>query len=532
MSFDTAPRTVVLPGGRTVGFRRFGDGAPVALLHASPRSAAALLPLGLRLADRNTVFAFDTPGFGWSDPLRIERPDAADFADALIAAFDAIGIAKAPVYGSHTGAAIAVAAGVRHPARVPALALDGYAVFTPTEQAEYLATYLAPIRPAWDGAHLAFLWSRVKDQFTVFPWYLNGQVARLPRALAPLDVIQAVVVDFLAAGDHYRAGYAAAFRYDGLAGLRALTVPTTVMARTDDLLFSHLDAVRDVPACVAVQRLGEDHAAWAQAVHDALAAGGGGKAQDGREGDAEVRVAGGVIGVRRSGASAGKPLVLLPGIPGSTRGEAALLRELAKARPVHAVDLPGFGASSLGGTRDAAAIAGSIAAALLRRGVSDYDLVAIGESASIACLLRAANPGGLVLLDPVPDAARDAMARNMVDITPRRDGSHLLAAWHQLRDMGLWRPWFATDPTHAIPNGTDPDVPRMHAVLTDWMRGGTEGRETLEAAMAPGLSAVLPRDTVGVITLPNHPWSAGHEHTVPDDRTARAAAILTLLEQR
>ena len=107
--YDTAPRTI-LAGHRTIGYRRFGDGPPVALLHASPRSSAALLPLGMRLADRFTVFAFDTPGFGWSDPLPIDRPDAEDYAAALIEAFDVLGLRRVPLYGSHTGASIAVAA--------------------------------------------------------------------------------------------------------------------------------------------------------------------------------------------------------------------------------------------------------------------------------------------------------------------------------------------------------------------------------------------------------------------------------------
>ncbi len=519
MSPDTAPRTVTLVDGRTVGFRMFGDGPPVALLHASPRSAAALLPLGLRLADRHTVFAFDSPGFGWSDALRLDRPDAADFGDALIATFDALGIARAPIYGSHTGAAIAVAAAQRHPARVPALALDGYAVFTAAEQAEYLANYLAPIRLTWDGAHLAFLWSRVKDQFTVFPWYRLAQDARLPRPLPPPDFLQRVVVDFLAAGDDYRPAYAAAFRFDGLAELRSLTVPTTVMARSDDLLFDDLDAVRDVPDVIAVQRLTEDPAAWAEAIFSALARGGAGAADPRVQGEAEPRVPGGVIGLRHTavpGAS-GKPIVLLPGIPGSARGEAALARALAAVRPVWAVDLPGFGASALDGTPDAQAIAAAIAAALRRSGVGDYDVVALAESASVACLLRRDRPGGLVLLDPVADDDRATMLARLADVTPRGDGAHLLAAWHQLRDACLWRPWFAADPAHVLPNGTDPDVPRLHAIFTDWMRGGTQGHRTLAAAMAVPLAAVLPE--AARIVAP------------PPDRHARAAAILHALAQ-
>ena len=499
MRHDLAPRIVVTRQGREVGYRRLGDGPPVGLLHASPRSAAALLPLAAQLADRFTVFAFDTPGFGWSAPLAHPRPDAADFAVALFEACDALGLERLALYGSHTGAAIATAAALLQPARVPALVLDGYAMFHPLEAASSLASYLTPIGAEWDGTHLAWLWSRVKDQFTVFPWYLRAEAARLPRPLAPLDLRQAVTVDFLAAGDAYRAAYAAAFRFDGGGSLARLAVPTTVMARPDDLLFGHLDALTDLPANVAVQR--PDIAAWPQAVAGALAAGGGGGAPAVVPGPV-VRVPGGTIALRRHGAAGGKLAVLLPPIPGSARALAPLAMALAETMAVIVVDLPGFGASSLPDARTPLAIAQAVGAALPGR----PDLVVtIGESGAIGAALAASGGGRLVLVDPVPDVARAGLLEHFADVAPRPEGGHLLAAWHQLRDATLWRPWHETTPAHAIDAGRDPDVDGMQTVLTDWMRGGTAGRATLAAAFAADLR---PPAGTTLLLRPDHPWSA------------------------
>ncbi len=532
MTYDEAPRIAVTATGRVVGYRRFGTGPAVALLHASPRSSAALLPLARRLADRFTVFGFDTPGFGWSDPLRLDRPDAHDYGDALIEVFDALGLDRLPVYGSHTGAAIAVAAALDHPDRVGAVALDGYAVFTPWAQVELLASYLAPIRPEWDGTHLAFLWSRVKDQFSFFPWYLRGQVSRLPRPLLPPAAMQGVITDFLAAGDAYRPGYAAAFRFPGLAALRRIAVPTVALARSDDLLFNDLDALTDLPACVTTRRLGTDDAAWAEAVSDALQPGAVSTAPDsnphGLTGTMDMhRVAGGTIGSLRT-AGLGRPIVLLPPIPGSVRGEADLVRALARHRPVVAVDLPGFGASAL----DTSGTAAAIAAMLRQRGIERCDVLACGESASIgAALCRALPDARLALLHPVPESGRVAMRDAMVDVTPRPEGGHLLAAWHQLRDASLWWPWHQPTPTDALDVRTDPDTFRLHPVLADWMRGGTAGRATLQAALAAPLD--VEGLAGGVIAPPGHPWS----QPLPGlplslcgpDRHDRAVAVLTIL---
>ncbi len=525
MQLDTAPRIVTTADGREVGYRRFGAGPPVGLLHASPRSAVALLRLGAALAGRFTVYAFDTPGFGWSAPLALPRPDATDFAAALMATCDALGIGRLALYGSHTGAAIAVAAALGWPERVTALALDGYALFQPAEAAACLGGYLAPFRPHWDGSHLAWLWSRVKDQFTVFPWDLRADCARLDRPLASLAVRQAGVVDFLAAGDAYRAAYAAAFRFPGAAALARVAVPTTVMARQDDLLFSHLDALPPLPAHIGVRRLGVDNAAWADAIAAALAAGDAGEGGSAAPADLVARVPGGVIGLRRWG-SGKRRLVLLPPIPGSARALAPLGRAFDAEWTVIAADLPGFGASALADAATPAAMAQAIGAAL----PAPPDLVAaIGESGAVGGALATASGCPLVLVDPLPDAARDGVLQHFADVAPCEHGGHLLAAWHQLRDAGLWRPWHTRTPSHAIDAGSEADLGAMQAVLTDWLRGGTAGRATLAAVLAEPLR---PPPGTHLLTRPGHPWAAlltplGLPTAVlPDDPRDLAAAIL------
>lgn len=531
VTYDTAPRTVLV-GRRVVGYRRFGAGPAVALLHASPRSSAALIPLGVRLAERFTVFAFDTPGFGYSDALPLDRPDAEDYAAALIETFDALGLGRVPVDGSHTGAAITVAAAVLYPDRVSCIALDGYAAFDQTVQSEFLASYLAKIEPNWDGSHLAFVWGRVKDQFTVFPWYRRAQAARLSRPLVPVDVLQAVVRDFLAAGDEYRHAYAAAFRYDHIAGLRAVTVPAAAMVRSDDLLSEHLDQLTDMPACVTTRRLGADDAEWAAAMGDALAVGASAAAPPETPpptapgAPAIYRVAGGTIGLMRSGTGAGRPIVLLPPIPGSARALTGLARALAGSRPVIALDLPGFGASVLPAAHDAAAIAAGLHAALQAIGVEAFDVVALAESGSIGAALAQLSLGAtLVLADPVPDALRADHLAHMADTAPRIDGTHLLAAWHQLRDASLWRPWFQRDPAHAIDAGVDPDVASLQSALTDWMRGGPAARDTLAAAMASPLAGTR----AVMVAAAGHPLTTAFDlplEPAGPGRRERARAIL------
>ena len=99
-----------------VHYRREGAGPPLALFSASGRSSRmfnGLIPL---VSSRFDACAFDTPGFGNSDPLpqgtTIER-----LAECFIEALDALGIERTHVYGLHTGNKIAAAMAARWPAR-------------------------------------------------------------------------------------------------------------------------------------------------------------------------------------------------------------------------------------------------------------------------------------------------------------------------------------------------------------------------------------------------------------------------------
>lgn len=103
--------------GRMVHYRRCGTGPAVVMLHDSPRSSRLHEGTMRALADRFTVFALDTPGYGNSDSLGISEPTIGDFGWALGNALAALGLSDAPLYATHTSAKIALdhaAFGHRH----------------------------------------------------------------------------------------------------------------------------------------------------------------------------------------------------------------------------------------------------------------------------------------------------------------------------------------------------------------------------------------------------------------------------------
>lgn len=549
----TDPRQFVvgLASGHRVRVQLLGAGPAVLMLHESPRSSNALLPLARRLSDRFTCVMLDTPGFGYSDPLTIARPEIADYALVALDTAAALGLGPIPYYGTHTGAAIAVEAAILAPDRVTAAVLDGYALFDAAERDELLANYLPPLRPTLDGSHVAWLWARVRDQFTAFPWNRVGDGSRLPFGPPPLASINAVVDDFLLSGDHYRTAYAAAFRYNHLEPLKHVTVPVRLATRRDDLLFKHMERARGVSDHVTLTEMSADRDAWGRSIADLLAqhVGDGGtdagRLDPGTEGPLSgrwIRHTGtGPVQLRAEGD--GDPIVLLHDLPGDHHDLDQLAARLSRHRRVVRLDLPGLGALSRANktTPTIDQMVGAIVEALTGCVSDDTPVVAFGAAIPVAARLPGTKP--LIAVDPWLAVNGDP-ADEVPDLSPRWDGTHLVSAFWWARDTAIYKPWYARDNSRGRPIGNERDVDRIHSRFRAIALAGPTG-----AAIARLLYRTDPEqslkplsDRLQVVVFADDPdrdaqlqWSAplvsdNRCHIVPHETWPLARKILELCQ--
>lgn len=236
-------RGFVKTSGRWVHYRVAGNGPPILMLHASPRSSRSLIPLMDHLSANFTCIAPDTPGFGASDALSRRDEPVKAFAQALIEFADHLGMKNFAIYGTHTGAAIAIAVANLAAHRVSGLLLDGCPVFTPDEQQSMLEHYLPPLESRRDGSHLLSIWSRVRDQAMYFPFYRREEQSRIAIPVNDVAAINRNALGFLEAGDHYRDGYRAAILFDPLSELARVSCPVRIHAIEGDLIADHLGRV-------------------------------------------------------------------------------------------------------------------------------------------------------------------------------------------------------------------------------------------------------------------------------------------------
>lgn len=468
-------------GTRRVHYRRAGSGPPLLLVHQSPKSSAEYAPLLATWCQHFTCIAPDTPGFGLSDPLPLERPEVADYADAVLALMGALGLEQAGGYGTHSGAIILITAARLHPGRFAAIGANGYAAWTPAEVADFGASYTPPFEPQPHSEHLAWLWGRMTEQSWFFPWYATDPARRLSMATNDPARIHPGVMEMLESGRHYAAGYAAVLRASrDLPGPNEATVPTLICSYDGDPLQAHISrlgtlpvnwAAYPLPTKADVETACLDHLR----AYPAQLAEPAGEAAD--AGFVHV-VAGGFDGLIHWRGDPAAATVLLHE-PGAA---------LDQSPETLALDLPGHGLSDDWTTppTDIADWAAVVTALLAGLGSGPRVLKATGFSHALA--FAVAQTGGHTVQPgepelPPPGERPEWRVRALPDLTPDRDGAYLLRAWRAVRAGVFFRPWFRTSPETAIDfDPADADPERLRVRHLDLLRARS-GQALLDACL-------------------------------------------------
>lgn len=207
-----------------------GDGPPLLLFHPSPNSSRGLVPLlqGLRAAgSRADMFALDTLGNGDSAPPVPDVPDIGYFADAVRRTMDVLGLERADLYGSHTGARIACELAATCPDRVGRVVFQGISDFDSATRARRLEAYAPAIDPDDYGRQFIWAFNFVRDQSLHAPYFLRDPEHRLTnRAVPDAQALHMAALDVLKNIDSYHKPYRAAFAYPTADRIGLVTAPS------------------------------------------------------------------------------------------------------------------------------------------------------------------------------------------------------------------------------------------------------------------------------------------------------------------
>ena len=206
-----------------------GDQPPLVLLHASPASSLVLEPLLRELAGKCELIAFDNPCNGQSCAPVLSEPEIDDFADMLDRACDALGLDQINLYGTHTGAHIAIAWALARPERVKSLVLDGVALFSQELRDEMIEQYAPPKSPDESGSQFHWAWQYMRDQMIFFPHYRKDADHKRAGGSFDAETLHRLTLDILNNLETYHLPYLAVFRHNARADLARLKLPVLVL---------------------------------------------------------------------------------------------------------------------------------------------------------------------------------------------------------------------------------------------------------------------------------------------------------------
>jgi pimeloyl-ACP methyl ester carboxylesterase len=481
---DRPVRRFVHASGRNVHYLRMGQGSPVVLVHSSPTHARYVVPQMEYLAPNFTCFAFDTPGFGCSDALDLNPMQVDDLADALAANMRAVGLPPCPIFGTHSGAAIALALGVRHPELVTALILDGVPIFNADELETYFDGYFNRLIADPLGGHFSSIWTRFRDQRIWFPWCRRSPDYLLPSSVAPAEEIQFWVTSFLYGGRTYEPAYRAVSFYSGKAieTVARLTLPAVFTALETDMLYPHLERLPPLRSNQEIRQIGVSAAAKNAVIEEyARRYDGGGSAPFVRAASFGsacaiekqfVDLPTGQMLVRYIGDKSDKPIIVLHDAPGSSLALEPMITALSDSYFVCAVDLPGCGESDAlpEGARSIGEYAAAIVTACDQIGLARAAFYGVGFGASMAleiarrCPERVSHVILRGVLLPTIEERLDLQANYAPPIEIDAYGGHWYRTWLMLRDSLIYWPWYDRRPEALRRVPTDFDADRLH----DW----------------------------------------------------------------
>lgn len=220
---------VDVPHGQ-VHMRFAGDhGDTVVLLHQTASSSRMFEPVMTELSRDFRVIAFDTPGFGESDPCP-NAPTIPELVEVLHDALTRLGVEQYHIMGHHTGAALAAEWASGRPDEVRTVTMVGALALGKAErEAWHRSITSAEIRA--DGEHFEAAWHRV------------ASIDRIPVKYPPAPALRhREAVDVLLATPRWPEAYLAVFSHDTADAISRVQCPQLLICGTEDILWDYFDA--------------------------------------------------------------------------------------------------------------------------------------------------------------------------------------------------------------------------------------------------------------------------------------------------
>ncbi|MBL43024.1 MAG: hypothetical protein CMM49_10250 [Rhodospirillaceae bacterium] len=444
-------RRFINVNGRIVHYWISGKGKPFVLLHASPQDGRFVIEPLHELAKDFQIIALDTPGYGLSDPLKKNNPTARDFANATINTLIKLNINQCILYGTHTGAHIALEVAINHK-KIKCLIIDGISFYSNEEKKQLLKNYTPKFKPQKHGEHLIRAWHHTRDQTIFYPWF--NKKNRIKRKLPSPNYIHNVVISKLRAEENYIKGYKAAFSHNTYMAFAKIKTHTLLYSRKDDVLEKHVNRVKSFKQNIKIIKVFDKDELIKNINKNCKKL----KFKSSKINTNQpsfisfININNSQQLIRIHGKENHKPVIILHGITKNSISTIKLQKELSQFRKVLSFDIPGNGFSeNIKYKNKISSYSKNLYLILNKLKLRNASIISFDASAALAINTLDLYPSlfhSLILINPIilkSKNKKDFVKNFFPNLKPKKDGTQLITAWDYLLDSKLFWPWFKTN---------------------------------------------------------------------------------------
>jgi pimeloyl-ACP methyl ester carboxylesterase len=212
---------------------RYSD-TPLVFLHPGPGTARHQVPLLNVLSESVHVIAPDIMGMGDSAPVpdHLASPGLDYFADAVWRCLDGLGVSHCFLMGSSLGGRTAVEMALQQPARVKGLVLNRIMMIGGDDLGEMKDKHAPEVPPDQSGAYIWFVWNRMRDLITYFPWFKRDAAHMRKVDLPSAELLHVSFIEHIKMCATSHKAFTAYWNYPIAEKLKGLSVPVLCRAET------------------------------------------------------------------------------------------------------------------------------------------------------------------------------------------------------------------------------------------------------------------------------------------------------------
>ena len=465
-------------------YRHSGKGPILILLHSLPRSSEDLNGIVLKLNKYFTVIAPDLPGYGLTRIQNISKYDYNTYTSFLDEFIKCLNIKNVSIYGEQYGASLGLNFAIKNPSKVKSIIINNLK-HSSDVQSQYKNFQLS-----WDGSHLTWLWSFLREQEVFSPWNKPNLKNRLNRDMPTEYELHRLCIQFLNSGEQgvgYEKGIFELNNINITRCINALNCPLLILSEALDNDIQELK-IEQTNENISIKEYKKndyskdiinffkEHHAYHENFNPPET-----KLIPGRLTHDYIEVNGGQLHFHKNEDVKSIPTLIQHDAASAITTVQSITESLIGHKSVFSFDMPGSGNSDRiipEENVDVFNYAQVLSDALINVGVTEIDFYGmwgggfVGSEMYLQTKTKVRRLALSNVFDHQGHELNEMIENYTPDVSPLWHGGHLQQCWHQMRDQGTFYPWFKNKKTNIIWREPHLETKMVHGRVCTLLKAG------------------------------------------------------------